>query len=76
MSDLTCTVLVVDDEQHHADGIVESLERLNVKASAVYNGEDALEIFTRDPELCSTRLRWRRSRKCLMQRRRRPASRV
>jgi two-component system response regulator HydG len=38
-------VLVVDDEQHHADGIVESLERLNVKAIAVYNGDDALEIL-------------------------------
>ena len=45
MSDLMCTVLVVDDEQHHADGIVESLERLNVKAIAVYNGDDALEIL-------------------------------
>ena len=45
MSDMMCTVLVVDDEQHHADGIVESLERLNIKAIAVYNGDDALEIL-------------------------------
>ena len=49
MSDMMCTVLVVDDEQHHADGIVESLERLNVKAIAVYNGDDAIEILRNQP---------------------------
>jgi len=37
-------ILVVDDERDHADGIVESLEKLPVKAVAVYNGKDALEI--------------------------------
>jgi DNA-binding NtrC family response regulator len=39
------TVLVVDDEQGHADSIVESLGRLPVRALAVYEGEDALEIL-------------------------------
>jgi two-component system response regulator HydG len=37
-------VLVVDDERDHADGIVEALERLPVKAIAVYSAKDALEI--------------------------------
>ncbi|MDI9431280.1 MAG: sigma-54 dependent transcriptional regulator [Planctomycetota bacterium] len=38
-------VLVVDDERDHADGIVEALERLPVKALAVYTGEDAIEVL-------------------------------
>jgi DNA-binding NtrC family response regulator len=37
-------ILVVDDERDHADGIVEALEKLPVKAIAVYSGKDALEI--------------------------------
>ena len=37
-------ILVVDDERDHADGIAESLEKLCIKAIAVYNGKDALEI--------------------------------
>lgn len=45
MSDTHATVLVVDDEQNHADGIVESLERLPVHAIAVYSLEDATEIL-------------------------------
>lgn len=40
-------VLVVDDERDHADGIVEALERLPVKALAVYTGEDAIEMVRR-----------------------------
>jgi two-component system response regulator HydG len=40
----TGVILVVDDERDHADGIVESLEKLCAKAIAVYNGKDALEI--------------------------------
>ena len=43
MSDETM-VLIIDDERDHADGIVEALEKLHVKAVAVYNGKDALEI--------------------------------
>jgi len=43
MSDETA-VLVVDDERDHADGIVEALEKLPVRAIAVYSGKDALEI--------------------------------
>jgi DNA-binding NtrC family response regulator len=39
------TVLVVDDEQNHADGMVESLERLPVQAVAVYTPKDALELL-------------------------------
>jgi DNA-binding NtrC family response regulator len=38
-------ILVVDDERDHADGIVESLEKLCTQAIAVYNGTDALEIL-------------------------------
>jgi DNA-binding NtrC family response regulator len=38
-------VLIVDDEQNHADGIVESLEKLPVKATAVYSGDHALQIL-------------------------------
>ncbi len=41
------TILVVDDERDHADGIVEALEKLPVKAIAVYSGKDALEIVRR-----------------------------
>ena len=38
-------VLVVDDERDHADGIVEALGRLPVKAMAVYTGEHAVEVL-------------------------------
>jgi two-component system response regulator HydG len=38
-------VLVVDDERDHADGIVEALGRLPVKALAVYTGEHAVEVL-------------------------------
>ncbi|UCG55850.1 MAG: sigma-54-dependent Fis family transcriptional regulator [Phycisphaerales bacterium] len=44
MGEQKSVVLVVDDERDHADGIVEALGRLPVKAIAVYSGEDALEI--------------------------------
>lgn len=40
-------VLVVDDERDHADGIVEALGKLPVKALAVYTGEDAIEVLRR-----------------------------
>jgi DNA-binding NtrC family response regulator len=39
------TVLVVDDEQGHADSIVESLAKLPVRALAVYEGDAALQII-------------------------------
>jgi len=38
-------ILVVDDERNHADVIVESLEKLDARAIAVYNVTDALEII-------------------------------
>jgi len=38
-------VLVVDDERDHADGIVEALGKLSVKALAVYTGEHAVEVL-------------------------------
>jgi len=38
-------VLVVDDEQAHADGIAEALEKACSKAIAVYNSKDAVEIL-------------------------------
>jgi DNA-binding NtrC family response regulator len=38
-------VMVVDDERDHADGIVEALGKLPVKALAVYTGEDAVEVL-------------------------------
>ena len=38
-------VLVVDDERDHADGIVEALGKLPVKALAVYTGEHAIEVL-------------------------------
>ncbi|HCO96161.1 MAG TPA: sigma-54-dependent Fis family transcriptional regulator [Phycisphaerales bacterium] len=38
-------ILVVDDERDHADGIVESLEKLCAQTIAVYDGTDALEIL-------------------------------
>jgi DNA-binding NtrC family response regulator len=37
--------MVVDDERDHADGIVEALGKLPVKALAVYTGEDAVEVL-------------------------------
>ncbi len=45
MTEQKPVVLVVDDERDHADGIVEALERLPVKALAVYTGEDAIEVL-------------------------------
>lgn len=47
MTEQKPVVLVVDDERDHADGIVEALERLPVKALAVYTGEDAIEVLHR-----------------------------
>lgn len=44
MSEPKSVVLVVDDERDHADGLVEALGRLPVKAIGVYSGADALEI--------------------------------
>ena len=37
--------MVVDDERDHADGIVEALGKLPVKALAVYTGENAVELL-------------------------------
>jgi len=37
--------MVVDDERDHADGIVEALGKLPVKAMAVYTGQDAIELL-------------------------------
>jgi CheY-like chemotaxis protein len=37
--------MVVDDERDHADGIVEALGKLPVKALAVYTGEDAVQVL-------------------------------
>ncbi len=45
MTEQRPVVLVVDDERDHADGIVEALDRLPVKAMAVYTGEDAVEVL-------------------------------
>src|SRR5512146_2029859 len=45
MADSKPVVLVVDDERDHADGIVEALGRLPVKALAVYSGRDAVEML-------------------------------
>jgi DNA-binding NtrC family response regulator len=45
MTDSKPVVLVVDDERDHADGIVEALGRLAVKALAVYSGRDAIEML-------------------------------
>ncbi len=45
MSEHKPVVMVVDDERDHADGIVEALGRLPVKALAVYTGEDAVEVL-------------------------------
>jgi DNA-binding NtrC family response regulator len=37
--------MVVDDERDHADGIVEALGKLPVKALGVYTGENAVELL-------------------------------
>jgi two-component system response regulator HydG len=37
--------MVVDDERDHADGIVEALGKLPVRAMAVYTGHDAIELL-------------------------------
>jgi len=47
MTERKPVVLVVDDERDHADGLVEALGRLPVKALAVYTGEDAIEMIRR-----------------------------
>jgi DNA-binding NtrC family response regulator len=47
MSEYKPVVMVVDDERDHADGIVEALGKLPVKAMAVYTGEDAVEVLQR-----------------------------
>jgi two-component system response regulator HydG len=47
MTERKPVVLVVDDERDHADGLVEALGRLPVKALAVYTGEDAIEMLRR-----------------------------
>jgi DNA-binding NtrC family response regulator len=45
MTEQKPVVLVVDDERDHADGVVEALGKLPVKALAVYTGEDAIEMI-------------------------------
>jgi len=45
MSEYRPVVMVVDDERDHADGIVEALGKLPVKALAVYTGEDAVDVL-------------------------------
>ena len=45
MSEYRPVVMVVDDERDHADGIVEALGKLPVKALAVYTGQDAVEVL-------------------------------
>ncbi len=45
MTEQRPVVLVVDDERDHADGIVEALGKLPVKALAVYTGEDAIAML-------------------------------
>jgi len=45
MTEQKPVVLVVDDERDHADGIVEALGKVPVKALAVYTGEDAIEMI-------------------------------
>jgi len=47
MTEQKPVVLVVDDERDHADGLVEALGKLPVKALAVYTGEDAIEMLRR-----------------------------
>lgn len=39
------TILVVDDEREHADGIVEALDRMNNNSIAVYSGKNAVELL-------------------------------
>ncbi len=46
MSKQDCIVLVVDDEQAHADGVAEALERTCAKAIAVYSVGDAVDILS------------------------------
>ena len=41
-------VLVVDDEEAHADGVAESLERIGCRCATVYSGEDALDQMERE----------------------------
>lgn len=40
------TVLVVDDERDHADGVAEAIERSFTRAMAVYTAKDAIEIVS------------------------------
>src|SRR3989339_546827 len=39
------SILIVDDERHHADGLVEAVEKNCAHAIAVYNAKDAFEIL-------------------------------
>jgi DNA-binding NtrC family response regulator len=57
MTEQKPVVLVVDDERDHADGIVEALGRLPVKALAVYTGEDAIEMRRRRVDVVVTDLK-------------------
>jgi len=45
MTDKDTTILVVDDERDHADGIAEAVGKLAAHPVAVYTGKDALEIL-------------------------------
>lgn len=40
------TILIVDDERDHADGIAEALEKFCEKVIPVYSGKDALNILS------------------------------
>ncbi|MDD5458512.1 MAG: sigma-54 dependent transcriptional regulator [Phycisphaerae bacterium] len=39
------SILIVDDERHHADGLVEAVEKNCAHAIAVYNAKNAFEIL-------------------------------
>ncbi len=39
------TVLIVDDEKDHADGLAEAIEKVCGKATAVYDGRDAIKAI-------------------------------
>ncbi|HEX40909.1 MAG TPA: sigma-54-dependent Fis family transcriptional regulator [Phycisphaerales bacterium] len=48
MKEKVGTVLIVDDERDHADGLAEAIEKVCARTLAVYTGRDALELVDRE----------------------------
>ncbi len=51
MSDSPLHILVIDDEQPHAEVVAGALERINAECRTAFSERDAIELITRNPNV-------------------------